>query len=128
MAEILELEKLRAYRETNRQKTERRIAKRDELYWNFRYRKDSYKAKRMGLQPILIMAKRGKDMIRVYGEVGRDISPAKFAFATTRFKAWGQKEQELKRLRLPAYRQWLKDNHLKATNNPFSYWLINIAP
>ena len=73
------------------------IAKRDNLYWNFRYRRDSYKARKSGLQPILIMAKRGSDMIRVYGEAGELIEPKKLQFAISRFKAWGQKERELKR-------------------------------
>ena len=75
-----------------------RIAKRDNLYFNFRYRKESYKAKKMGLQPILIMAKRGKDMIRVYGCPNELIEPKKLRFATARFKAWRQKERELRRL------------------------------
>jgi len=81
--------------ELNRQT---RIAMRDNLYFNFRYRKGSYKAKKMGLQPILIMAKRDGDMIRVYGEPTEAITPRKIQFATARFKAWRNKERELKRL------------------------------
>ena len=77
---------------------QRRMAKRDDLYWNYRYRKGSYKAKKMGLQPILIMARRGGDMIRVYGETDEPISPTKLAFAAARFKVWGQKERKSQRL------------------------------
>ena len=73
-------------------------SKRDNLYWNFRYRKDSYKARKCGLQPILIMAKGNGDKIRVYGEAGKLIEPKRLQFATARFRAWGQKERELKRL------------------------------
>lgn len=104
----------------------RRLAKRDNLYWNFRYRKGSYKARKMGLQPILMMAKRGLDKIRIYGEVGEAIEPAKLRFATIRFKAWGQKERDIKRTLMPAYKQWLKTQRLTAKDNPYSYWLINI--
>lgn len=74
------------------------LAKREELYFTYRYRKGSYKARKCGLQPILMMAKRGGDKIRVYGEADEVISPIKIAFATARFRAWGQKERELKRL------------------------------
>lgn len=75
-----------------------RIAKRDNLYWNYRYRKGSYKARKSGLQPLLMVAKRGGDKIRVYGEPSEAISSNKIRFATSRFKAWRQKERELRRL------------------------------
>jgi len=103
-------------------------AKADNQYWNFRYRKGSYKARKSGLQPILMMAKRGLDMIRIYGEADEVIEPMKMQFASLRFKAWGQSERDIKQLQMPVYRKWLKDNRLTAKNNPFSYWLINIAP
>jgi len=75
-----------------------RIAKRDNLYFNYRYRKGSYKAKKMSLEPILITAKRCGDRIRVYGSPNEIIEPKKLQFARSRFSAWRQKERELRRL------------------------------
>ena len=98
MAELLTLAELKARDETKENAILRRIAKRDHLYFNFRYSKNSYKARKMGLQPILMMAKRGNDKIRIYGETDETIEPKKLQFAMARFKAWGQKERELKKL------------------------------
>ncbi len=81
--------------EEDRQKL---LAKRDNLYWDYRYRKGSYKSRKMGLQPILMMAKYGDNKERVYGEAGETIESPKIRFATERFKAWKQKERELQRL------------------------------
>jgi len=75
-----------------------RIAKRDNLYFNYRYRKGSYKARKMNLEPILMTAKRGGDKIRIYGDPTEAIEPIKLQFAKSRFKAWRQKERELRRL------------------------------
>ena len=77
---------------------QKRIAKRDSLYFSYRYRKGSYKAKKICLEPILITAKRCGDRIRVYGNPDEVIEPRKLAFAKARFMAWRQKERELRRL------------------------------
>jgi hypothetical protein len=70
----------------------------DLLYFNFRYRKGSYKAKKCGLQPILMMAKRGNEKLRLYGEAGACPTAKQMQFAVSRFRTWRQKERELRRL------------------------------
>ena len=74
------------------------LIKRDNLYFNFRYRKGSYKAKKMGLQPILITAKRGNERLRIYGDPSEPIEPVKLQIARVKFEAWRQIERELRRL------------------------------
>lgn len=98
MTDLLTLEELKRHKDADYDARQHTLARRDNLYWNFRYQNGSYKARKSGLQPILMMAKRGGDKIRVYGDAGEIIEPKKMQFVSSRFKAWRQKEQALKRL------------------------------
>ena len=78
--------------------TEERALKRDNLYWDRRYRKGSYKAKKMNLEPILLTVKRGSERLRIYGDPNEAIEPVKLRIVRTKCMAWRQKERELRRL------------------------------
>ena len=78
--------------------TEERALKRDNLYWDRRYRKGSYKAKKMNLEPILITIKRGSERLRIYGDPHETIELKKLQIVKVKCRAWRQKERELRRL------------------------------
>ena len=44
------------------------VAKRDELYYNFRYANGTYKARKAGISRPSVMMRFGKDRFRLYGE------------------------------------------------------------
>ncbi|MBA7588706.1 hypothetical protein ES708_30773 [subsurface metagenome] len=77
---------------------EERALKRDNLYWDRRYRKGSYKAKKMNLEPILLTIKRGSERLRIYGDPHETIEPVKLRIVRAKCRAWRQKERELRRL------------------------------
>lgn len=77
---------------------EERALKRDSLYWDHRYRKGSYKAKKMNLEPILLTARRGSERLRIYGNPNEAIEPVKLQIVRVKCMAWRQKERELRRL------------------------------
>jgi len=73
-----------------------RADKRLKGYFEHRYRNNSYKARKYGIGiPILMMAKRGGDRLRLYGEM---VSDRQVQIAKDIFKGWKQKERELRRL------------------------------
>ena len=72
------------------------IAKRDNLYWNYRYAIGSYKARKAAIHPVLMMAKRDGSMLRLYDDGTHQPTKVQEAMATARFKAWRQKERELR--------------------------------
>lgn len=71
--------------------------KRDNLYWNFRYRNGSYKSRKAGVNPILMTAKYGGDRLRVYGNATNP-TLKQLNVAKGIFKGWKQKERERQRL------------------------------
>jgi hypothetical protein len=70
---------------------------RHRLYWNFRYRKDSYKARKAGIVPIMMTAKYGGDRLRIYGEPSEPTSK-QLNIAKGIFRGWKAKERERRRL------------------------------
>ena len=102
-----------------------RYAVRDKLYYNFRYRRDSYKARKAMIHPFLITAKRGDSTLRLYDDGSHQPTKHQEAAMIDKCRGWRQKERELKKLQMPIYKKWLKDNHLTAKNNPYSFWLMN---
>ena len=127
MAGLLTLERLRTQEAEASNSTAIRNAVRDKLYHNFRYATGSYKARKAMIRPFLMTARRGASMLRLHDDGSHQPTKNQEAAATTKFAGWRAKERELKQLQMPAYKKWLKNNRLTAKNNPFSYWLINIA-
>lgn len=80
---------------------EQRIAKRDNLYWNFRYRNDSYKARKMALCPIAITASYNNNKLRLYG------SPTESTFLIAKgiFNGWKSIERAKRQLNTTLVKQ-----------------------
>ncbi|KKN76923.1 hypothetical protein LCGC14_0365750 [marine sediment metagenome] len=121
------IEALRLENQARVDTTARRDVVRDGLYYNFRYRNDSYKARKAMIHPTLMIAKRGDSMLRLYDDGSHQPTKNQEAAMISKCKGWHQKERILKQLQMPAYRQWLKDNRLKTKDNPYSSWLINVV-
>ena len=80
------------------QATARRDMVRDNLYYNFRYRVDSYKARKAMIKPFLIVAKRGDSLLRLYDDGSHQPTKVQEAAMKAKCQGWRMKERELKRL------------------------------
>ena len=84
---------------TEKQKTTaRRDMVRDNLYYNYRYRSGSYKARKAGIHPFLMVAKRGLSMLRLYDDGSHQPTKVQEAAMKAKCQGWRQKERELHRL------------------------------
>ncbi len=126
VGQMLTLEALKAKETQEENETARRLVVRDKLYYGFRYRRDSYKARKAMIHPFLIVAKRGLSTLRLYDDGSHQPTKHQEQAMTDKCRGWRQKERELKKIEMPAYKKWLKDNHLTAKNNPYSCWVVNI--
>ncbi len=76
---------------------ERRIAKRDSLYYGFRYRVGSYKARKAMIHPFLMTAKREDSMLRLYDDGSHQPTKHQEQAMTDKCKGWRIKEKLLAR-------------------------------
>ncbi len=98
---MLTLEALKALKAKETQeetKMSRRLVVRAKLYYNFRYRRDSYKARKAMIRPFLIVAKRNGSELRLYDDGSHQPTKHQEQAAVDKFRGWRQKERELKRL------------------------------
>lgn len=102
--------------------TARREVVRDKLYYTFRYRRGSYKARKAMIHPFLIVVKRGNTELRLYDNGSHQPTITQMATMVTKCKGWRQKEREIKRLQMPEYKKWLAQNNHTRKQYPFSYW------
>lgn len=124
LTDIVELNKRRE--ESRQVKTDLRYATRDKLYYNFRYRKDSYKARKAMIHPFLMTAKRGDSMLRLYDDGSHQPTKHQETAMTAKCKGWRQKERELKQL---AKLEATKNKHLnkRIRSKRTGYTMKNVA-
>ena len=71
---------------------------RDNLYYNFRYRRDSYKARKAMIRPFLMTASREGSTLRLYDDGSHQPNKNQIAATIDKCRLWRRKERELKRL------------------------------
>ena len=92
------LEELRKIEADEKARIARRDMVRDNLYYNFRYRAGSYKAKKAMIHPFLMVARRGDSLIRLYDDGSHQPTKHQEQAMVEKCRGWRVKERELKRL------------------------------
>jgi len=77
--------------------TERRLQKRDELYYGFRYANDSYKSRKAMIRPYLMTARRdGGGALKLYDDGSHQPTKEQEKAMTTKCRGWRAQERTLK--------------------------------
>lgn len=99
---------------------------RDRLFWDFRYQKRTYKARKAGISnesPSVLM-KYGGDMFRLYGDAE---SNKLFGAAKGILAGWKARHKAETKILKEHWKLWLKENHKTARATPFDYWRQSLA-
>jgi hypothetical protein len=80
------------------------------LYFSYRYRKGSYKARKAGISPIRVMVKYPSRKFRIYGQPDEPMTREQQAFWKSKIDALKQIKRELRAVYRAKLREWRKHN------------------